>query len=69
MTALDDLETHYLGALTSWHQYYQLLDQEERKKLHVLNEEMHNVFAEMQDIIRITRFGSDEEIKNYSRKV
>ena len=31
---------------------------------------MHfRAFAEMQDIIRITRFGSDEEIKNYSRKV
>ena len=69
MTALDDLETHYLGALTSWHQYYQSLDQEERKKLHALNEEMHHVFADMQDIIRITRFGTDEQKQQYSRKV
>ena len=69
MTALDDLETHYLGAITSWHQFYNALEQEEKNKLYNLNQEIHNLFAEMQDIIRITRFGNDEEKQQYSRKV
>ncbi len=66
---LDELEANYLGAITNWHQYYYDLPKEERQKLHKLNEEMHNVFTDMQDIIRITRFGSDKEKQEYSRKV
>lgn len=67
--ALDDLETCYIQAITNWHKFYNALSQEEKIKLYVLNQEMHNVFADMQNIIRITRFGSDDEIKQYKRNI
>lgn len=67
--ALDNLETCYIDAITNWHKYYNALDQEEQRRKHVLNEQMHDVFRNMQDIIRISRFGTDEDIIEYSRKV
>ena len=67
--ALDDLETCYIQAITNWHKFYNALPQEERTKLYTLNKEMHNVFSDMQDIIRITRFGTDDDIKKYKRKI
>lgn len=64
---LNELENDYLNALSHWHLFYNNLSLEDRKKFAALNREMHAVFFKMQEIIRVTRFGSDDEILNYHR--